>query len=112
MEDVEEVCDRLIVINSGELIYDGDKNNLVKTYADEKQLIIELKNPVKKEEIEKYGKVLQFNETNFTLSVQRKDHTSIAAEILKKYEVDNLDIAEKSLEEIISSMYTSKNNKE
>jgi ABC-2 type transport system ATP-binding protein len=111
MDDVEEVCDRLIVINHGELMYDGDRTTLIKSYADEKQLIIELKKPVEKALIEEYGKILDFNESNFTISVPRKDHTAIAADILKKFDVDNLDIAERSLEDIISSMYESRKAK-
>jgi ABC-2 type transport system ATP-binding protein len=105
MDDVEEVCDRLIVINTGELMYDGDRTTLVKSFADEKQLIVEVNKSVKRDEIEKYGKVTDLQENSFTLSVPRHEHTSIASDILKRFEVDNLDIAERSLEEIISNMY-------
>jgi ABC-2 type transport system ATP-binding protein len=36
LKDVENLCDRAVVINRGELLYDGQIDALMKTYANKK----------------------------------------------------------------------------
>lgn len=109
MDDVEELCERIIVINHGKKIYDGNLSELVKKYASEKYLKLNFQKNVQRKDLEKFGKIIEYNDNgiNATLSVLREDHTNIAGEILKKFPVDDLDISEVSLEEIISNIFQS-----
>lgn len=101
MEDVEAVCDRIIMIDHGHSVYDGSITNLISTYATEKYLEIELANEVPKAELEKIGRVVEYDGFKATIAVPRVGHAKKAAELLTAFEVDNLDIQEIKLEDII-----------
>lgn len=109
MDDVEELCERIIVINHGKKIYDGNLGELIKKYASEKYLKLNFQKNIDREDLEKFGKVIEYHENGIgaVLSVPRVNHTNVAGEILKKFPVDDLDISEVSLEEIISKIFQS-----
>lgn len=109
MDDVQEVCDRLVIINKGGLIYDGGINEINKRFIGEKYIDIELNKEVENGDLEKYGRIINKHGLKITLAVNKQDHTKIAARLLQEYEVDNLDINEPELEDIISRIYREKN---
>lgn len=101
MEDVQAVCDRIILIDHGHKVYDGAIANLISTYATEKYLQVDFEQEVPKAELEKIGKIVEYDGWKVVIAVPRKDHAKRAAELLTKFEVDNLDIQEIKLEDII-----------
>lgn len=101
MDDVEAVCERVVMINHGKKVYDGSINKLISTYATEKYLQVDLDNEVAKKELAKIGRVVEYDGYKAILAVPRKGHAKRAAELLTKFEVDNLDIQEIKLEDII-----------
>lgn len=101
MDDVKEVCDRVILIDHGHKVYDDKIDKLIKDYATEKYLKVDFNEEVKEEKLENIGKIVVFNGFQATLAVPRKDHTQKAAELLTNFPVDNIDIAEVELEDII-----------
>lgn len=108
MDDVKEVCNRVIMIDHGHKIYDGDLTELIKTYAKEKYLTLEFDTEVKKSDLLDFGKVVDYDGLKATISVPRQTHTHIAAKILEKLPVINLDIQEVELEEIIMKVFAGK----
>jgi ABC-2 type transport system ATP-binding protein len=101
MEDVDAVCTRIIMINRGEKLYDGTIDNLIKTYAMEKYLQVDFETEVPRVELEKIGRVVEYEGTRVVIAVPRATHTKASAKLLTTYEVDNLDIQEVKLEDII-----------
>ena len=101
MEDVQAVCDRIIMIDHGHKVYDGEITKLISTYAKEKYLSLDFEDDVPKGELEKYGRVVEYEGWKAVIAVPRATHAKRAAEILTRFEVDNLDIQEIKLEDII-----------
>lgn len=101
MEDVEAVCERIILIDHGHKVYDGKIDKLIKTYATEKYLSVDFEEEVSRVELEKIGRVVEYEGWKATIAVPRRVHAKKAAELLTAYQVDNLDIQEASLEDII-----------
>ncbi len=106
MDDVKEVCDRVILIDHGRKIYDDQIEKLINDYANEKYLNVEFNKEVKKEDLKRIGKIIEFDGLQATISVPRKEHTQKAAELLTKFDVDNIDIGEVELEDIIFKYFT------
>lgn len=106
MDDVKEVCDRVILIDHGRKIYDDQIEKLITDYANEKYLKVDFNKEVKKEDLKEIGKVVEFEGLEATIAVPRKDHAQKAAELLTKFDVDNIDIAEVELEDIIFKYFT------
>lgn len=107
MEDVSELCKRVIIINHGTKIYDGSLEDLMKKYADDKYLKIIFSKKVKKTDLYEYGELIQFdpNGLKATISTPRVQHTKVASSILEKLPVDDLDIAEVDLEDIVAKIF-------
>lgn len=108
MDDVQELCRRIIIINHGGLIYDGDLKSLVKKYAQRKYLKLIFNKKISRTDLKGYGNIINYKADGLavTLSIKRSEHTQIAASLLSKFPVDDLDIAEISLEDIIRKIFT------
>lgn len=106
MEDVEAICERVVMINKGHKIYDGTIRSLIDTYATEKYLQVDFESEVKRSDLTKIGKVIEFDGLKATIAVTRKDHAQKAAKLLTTFPVDNLDIQEISLEDVIVKYFS------
>lgn len=109
MDDVKELCDRVIIIDKGGIIYDGGLNDLISKYAKCKNLKLVFNEEVKRKDIMRFGKLIHYGSKGLsaTISVERKDHTKIAGTILSKLPVDDLDISEITLDDVIRQIFSS-----
>jgi len=55
MDDVEELCKRVIIINYGKLLYDGDFGTLIKKHSPLKQITVILDQEINEEKIKEFG---------------------------------------------------------
>ena len=109
MDDIEEVCDRIIVIDKGNIIYDGNLKNLKKKYVKWTLIKIDfskVKNKKKFEELQKKGEVLvdgnNYKEIKFS---KKQNINNILNELMKSVEVVDLSIQEPRLESVIKEIY-------
>src|SRR3989339_313250 len=83
MEDVKELCKRVIIIEDGKIGYDGDLARLIEKYAPYKVLKITFEGEgVKEEDIRKFGEVHNFSPNSITLRVDRDKAKDVARDIL------------------------------
>ena len=106
MDDVKEICDRVILINHGRKVYDDQIKKLISEYANEKYLRVDFEDEVKKEDLKGLGKIVEFDGFQATIAVPRNEHAKKAAELLTKFKVDNIDIQEVELEDIIIKSFS------
>lgn len=106
MDDVEEICDRVIMIDHGRLMFDGPISKLVQTYANYKTLVVVFKGEVWRQDLERLGEVKKFEYPCAVIRVPRGKTSSIAAELLQKFDIDDLNINEPELEDIIRMLFT------
>lgn len=108
MEDVKELCKRVLIINSGEIVYDGALADLTKTIADHKLLTVMFTDPIQKEQLLKYGTVESHSKTASVIKVGVKDVRSISAAIMAELPVDDITIGEPSVEDVIREIFAKK----
>jgi len=108
MDDVKEICDRVILINHGRKVYDDAIKTLIAEYANEKYLKVDFEKKVKKEDLEKIGNVVEFDGFQATIAVPRETHAMKASELLTIFPVENIDIQEVELEDIIIKSFSEK----
>lgn len=108
MEDVKELCKRVIIIDEGKLVFDGQLDRVVKKLAKDKLLSIVLTKRIKKEALQKLGQVeiREFNFPKVVLSVERVLVPLVASEALRSLPVEDLNIEEPRIEEIIRRFFT------
>ena len=105
MSDVKSMCKRVIIIDHGKLIYDGNLENLIKEYADTKVISIDLEGRIDLKEFKIFGEIKSGINGKIILSVPRKFAPEIATTILKKYQVEDLDIEDPEIEDVIRLVF-------
>ena len=112
MDDISELCKRILLIKEGTMIYDGNPKNL--TNQDECQLKVKLLSTPKPEEIAAKLNVPAANirideedETAYSIVLERKDLTQTFQTLLQNYSVADIGIQEPSLERVIQRIYGS-----
>jgi ABC-2 type transport system ATP-binding protein len=108
MDDVKKLCKRIMIINDGSLVYDGTITSLYDKFSNEKNLDITFEKTPEKLELEQFGRVVSIDEDVVKISIDKEKHAKIVSELLSKFEIDNIDITEPSLEDIISRFYEKK----
>jgi ABC-2 type transport system ATP-binding protein len=108
MDDVKELCKRIIIINKGKIVYDGDLEQIIKKYATDKYITLIFLKDVDKKDVAGFGKLVNYSPLKATIAVKRGETPQVASEVLKKLPVDDVDIAEPELEEIIRQLFQTK----
>ena len=107
MEDISQLCKRIIIINLGEIIYDGYLNDLIKKYAPHKLLSVTFDNSgIERKQIERYGKIYKFDRFKTVLKIDRdKIKNTITAILSSSLPVDDISINEDDLDSVIRKIF-------
>ena len=105
MDDVKQLCERIIMINQGQLVYDGKLAELTRNHADYKVLSIVFEKPITQQAIEKFGEIELFDGSSVSIRVQTKDVQTVASRILADFPVDDINIQEPNIEDIIREIF-------
>ncbi len=101
MSDIEELCERVIVIDDGTIMFDGALRQLVAKYVDEKIITVVFRHSVEKSALEGFGTISEWQPERTQLRAPRDEIATIAASILNSHEVADLTIEEVPIEEVI-----------
>lgn len=107
MDDVQEICDRLIVINDGKIVYDGSISGLTKKYAKFKYVKCIFSKGVSRERLIKFGEIVNYESDGAVvlLKTDREKNVSIVNSLFKSFNIVDVDITEMPLEDIVSEIY-------
>jgi ABC-2 type transport system ATP-binding protein len=105
MDDVVALCPRIIVIDAGKLIHDGDLRALIKTMDPDKRVTFTLPAPVTDEELAKVGALLAREGLRITLRVPEREIPPAIGHLLRELRATDLAIEDPPLEEIMRVMF-------
>ncbi|MCQ2577352.1 MAG: ATP-binding cassette domain-containing protein [Treponema sp.] len=106
MKDIEETCDRMILIDKGKLLYDGNVSQMVSNYGKERKLIVEFETEV---EINPIQDVLIFDEghhkKSFTFNCDKIAIKDLLNELSSKYPIVDFTVREMEIETVVRKIY-------
>jgi ABC-2 type transport system ATP-binding protein len=105
LSDIEELCDRVILINSGELVYDGQLSGVNAALADRKVVKLQFSEPIARAVLEAYGGLRELDGLTATFDVERSSVRDFSRRVLGELPVADLTIEEVPLEEGIARLY-------
>ena len=105
MADVVALCRRVIVINEGHLVYDGDLRALAERIAPYKLLRVDFTSPVADLDLLAYGEVRLAAGQTAELLVPREQTSTTAARLLAELPVADLTIEEPAIEEVMGRVF-------
>lgn len=105
MQDVTELCDRVIVIDHGSKVFDGTLDSLTSRFSGSRVVTVVLSDPVAQEDLARYGEVLKVEEGEAQIEVPRAETASAVASLLQNLPVVDVRIEEPSMEEIVRRLF-------
>jgi ABC-2 type transport system ATP-binding protein len=112
MEDVENLCKRTIIINQGQLVYDGDLRRVNDLFAQSKIIRLQLSSSVNQEDLAIFGDVKEHTEFAATLEIPRAEVKNCSKAILDQLPVVDFTIEDIPIEEGISLLYQRQEEKD
>jgi ABC-2 type transport system ATP-binding protein len=105
MADVTALCQRVIVIDHGKLLYDGDLTALSARIAPHKLVTVELSQPLNGHKLEQYGEVIRARGQKLKVLVPRAETSDIAARMLSELPIADVTIEDPPIEEVITRVF-------
>jgi ABC-2 type transport system ATP-binding protein len=105
MADVTALCRRIIVIDHGRLIFDGDLRALVERSAITKILKLRFEAPQPRERLSAFGTVGACDGLEAELRVPRESVTAVAARLLNELPVADIGIEDVPIEDVIGRLF-------
>ena len=105
MADITALCDRVLLIHQGQLIYDGALEGLLSRFAPYREVKVELAQPESNTRLATYGEIEMIAGREVRLIVRREDLTATIARILAEQKVIDLTVNDPPIEDIIGRVF-------
>ena len=108
MADIQELCERVLIIDRGVTFFDGKLADVIDRFADFKLITVQTDRTPSGgiEGMKKYGEVLEHNETLLKLKVKRDRVIPVCKALLDELPIKDIDIQEVPIEDIIRRIYS------
>lgn len=109
MADVVALCSRVIVINHGQMIYDGNLRQLTERYAPTRLVRLELDEEAlercQEVDFPSVVEVIAKQHTTWTLSLPQTEVPAITAQLLQTLPIVDLSVEEPPIETVIDTLF-------
>ncbi len=106
MNDIQALCERVVVINHGKKIFDGRLDDVVEKFSQSKIISVTFKTgEITKEKLQAMGEVLEYTQVKAVLKVLRENVKKVSNELLTGFDVDDINIEEVPIEEVIEKVF-------
>lgn len=105
MADITALCDRVLLIHQGQLIYDGLLDGLLERFAPCREVTVELAQPASLEQLSQYGEIESVEGQQIRFLVPRENLTRTISDLLSQLPVQDLSVNEPPIEEIIGRLF-------
>ncbi len=108
MEDVAQLCPRVIVIDKGKLVHDGALDDLVTRTRPDKRVVLRFLRPVDAAdlaELVRGGKVVTHDAGHSVLQVHKDAVNDVVGRALSRLPVSDLTVENPPLEEVMSELF-------
>lgn len=110
MADIEELCDRVIIIDHGSLFFDGRLAAVIDRFADHKLVTLHSESGTQcpREQLERYGEIVALDADTVRLKIKRDRVIAACKALLDEIPVKDIDIEEVPVEDIIRQLFGSR----
>ena len=114
LNDIEELCSRIIIIDSGKKIYDGELNGVKEKFGYLTTVEIQIKEEVDLEKFNEFDEMkvddefkIEYKENKLAITFNKNKMSSadVIGQVMKKLTVIDFVIKETSIEDIVKKMY-------
>ena len=106
MVDVTALCPRVVVIDQGKLLYDGNLSSLVKRVNPDKLVALKLSRPVAREDLARFGAIVAHEESIARVRVAQDAVRSVVTAVLAGLPVVDLTVEDPPLEDVMRQLFS------
>ena len=105
MDDIKSLCQRVIIIDKGQKIYDGEYDQLINNYAREKLIEISTLKNFHKNDLEKYGEIMEFENNKALIKIPREHASRITRELVQNLEIEDILVKELEASDVVADLF-------
>ncbi|HEY1170848.1 MAG TPA: ATP-binding cassette domain-containing protein [Verrucomicrobiae bacterium] len=107
MADIQELCQRVIIIDKGTIFFDGKLSEILDRFADFKLITIQTEGELACNEgcLKEFGEIVEKTATSVKLKVKRDRVIAACKGLLDALPVKDIDIEEVPIEDIIRNLF-------
>jgi len=105
MQDIEALCNRVMMINHGKLVHDGPLADIVNHFATHKIVTLRFRDGQVPDQLGDVGEVLEIDPPKIKLRLPRETVAKQASRLLAQFDVDDFSVEDPPIEDIIGRMY-------
>jgi len=105
MADITALCERVLVIHEGALMYDGSLDGILERFAPVREVKIELAHPVERQTLSAFAQVESLDGRVARLLVERQRLTDTVSRLLGELPVVDLTVSDPPIEEVIGRLF-------
>lgn len=109
MADITALCERVIVVHHGRLLYDGSLEEVTERFAPWREIDLETAEETDSQIMQQYGEVASIDGRRVQLLVDRYKLTQTVEKLLDQHEILDLQVREPAIEEVIGRLFESGN---
>ena len=107
MADVQALAKRVLVIDKGTLLYDGQLQGLVDRFAPHKTITLHFDREVGSDELTPFGEVVSNEDGQARLRTPKDSAPAVTARLLAELPVTDLSVEDPALEDVIEQVFRS-----
>jgi ABC-2 type transport system ATP-binding protein len=105
MKDVAALCRRVVVINHGQIVYDGSLAGIIDRFSSHKVLTLLFGNGQLPGDLAPYGEVVELAEPRVKLRVDRQQIARVLSAVLANHTLEDVSVEDPPLEEVIAQVF-------
>ncbi len=106
MKDVAALCRRVVIINHGQIQYDGSLSGIIGQFGGHKIVTLQLADGESFDDLDRYGEVLEVQPPKAKLRVPRTQVPKALAAILDHHVIADVAVEDPPLEEVIADVFS------
>ena len=105
MQDVEALCDRVIIIDHGAIAFEGNLDQLTSAFQETRRIQFVFSEAVSKEALDAYGHVSAHQPDQATFDVPRHEVAAVVGQVMAALPVIDVRIEEVEIEEVLRQLF-------
>jgi ABC-2 type transport system ATP-binding protein len=106
MQDVQELCERVVIIDHGGVVFEGSLERLSNEFRDTRRIRLVFSEVVDAPAVEKFGRVLERDDLSAQIEVPRREVATVTAAALSSLPVLDVSIEEIEIDQVLREMFS------
>lgn len=109
MQDVQELCDRVVVIDHGQVVFEGTLDVMASRFNDVRRVRLTFSRPiVESDDLQRFGRVIESTAEMATIEIPHAETTRATAAMLEALPVSDVSIESVDIEEVMRDLFARK----